>query len=300
MKTFKIENLEMPIRLDKWLKSNCNLNYALIQKLIRKSDIKVNGKKNSRDQKLINGDIITIYAKFVEQVPPTTGKIDKKECSKLLEQIKKSIIFKDDNIIAINKPYGIASQSGTGIKISIDDILDGLMFDCKIRPRLVHRLDRYTTGLLLLARNQRAAGTLTQYFKDGLIEKKYLAVLAGNLKNKTGIIKSEIAKFGSKDLKEAVTKYKVLISNPELQISFVEFTPITGRTHQIRIHAAQELGCSIVSDIKYGDTTSLVPELERKIHLHSSEIKIKNFFEKDYSLKVDPPSHIEMAIKKIT
>ena len=300
MNTFKINNLEMPTRLDRWLMSNFNLSYSLIQRLIRKSNIKVNGKKTSCDQKLINGDAVTIYARLSEQAPITSYKIDKNAYSNLLKQIKQSIILKDENIIAINKPYDVATQSGTGINISIDDILDGLTFDCEVKPRLVHRLDKYTTGLLLLARNKYAASMFTQYFKDGLIEKKYLAILAGNLQHKIGIIKSKISKFGSKDLKEAITKYKVLISNSKLKISLVEFNPITGRTHQIRIHAAQELKCPIIGDTKYGSTASLIPELEKKIHLHSSEIRIKNFLGQNYSIKADLPMHIKNAIKKIT
>ena len=298
MKTFKIHNLETSVRLDKWLKLNCNLSYAFIQKLIRNSDVKVNGKKTPKNYKLVNGDTVTIYAKLVEQSLPTIRKLDQKLYSELLEQIKKAIIFKDENIIAINKPYGIATQSGSKIKISIDDILNDLKFEYKIRPRLIHRLDKYTTGVLLLARKKQVAALFTDYFKNGLIEKKYLAIVAGNLKNKTGIIRSKIAKLDSEDLKEAITKYKILASNSKQKISLVEFMPITGRTHQIRIHAAKELHCPIIGDTKYGSTESIIPGLDKKIHLHSLEIKVKNIFGKNYSLQADLPKHM-LYITKI-
>ncbi len=294
MKTFEINNIEGLVRLDKWLKSNVNLTHNLIQKLIRKSDIKVNGKKAFKDSHVANGDVVTVYAGYIEHAAPTTRNIDKKLYSELLEQVEKAVIFKDENIIAINKPYGVATQSGSKIKISIDDVLDSLKFDQEIRPRLVHRLDRYTTGTLLLARTKQVAGLLMEHFKNGLIEKKYLAVVAGVLKSKAGTIKSEIAKSGSEDFKEAITEYKELISNPKLQVSLVEFTPITGRTHQIRIHASHDLGTPIIGDTKYGSS-----ELDKKIHLHSSEIEIKNLLGKNYSLKSELPEHMNQSIKTL-
>jgi 23S rRNA pseudouridine955/2504/2580 synthase len=299
MKTFQINNLEGPVRLDKWARSHLHLTHGLIQKLIRKSDIKINGKRAPKDYKVNNGDVVTIYGNYVEQAPPATRELDKELYSKLLEQIKEAIIFKDENIIAINKPYGVATQSGSNIKISLDDILDGLKFDYEIRPRLVHRLDKSTTGTLLLARTKQVASLFTQYFNDGSIEKKYLAVLAGRLKSKAGTIKSTIAKSGSDDFKEAITKYKELNQNQTLQICLVEFIPITGRTHQIRIHAADELQAPIIGDTKYGGPTSIVPGLDKNIHLHSSEIQIKNLMGKNYSLKSPLPDHMKLAIKKI-
>ena len=298
MQTFKIKNLETKTRLTTWLKSNLHINYELIQKLIRKSNIKVNSKKTSKDYKLSNGDVITIYANINKQFL-ATRKVNPKLYSQLLEQIKNAIIFKDKNIIAINKPYGVATQGGSKIKISVDNILDDLKFESKIRPRLIHRLDKYTTGLLILARTKQIATLLADYFKNNRIEKKYLAVVIGKPQNKFGIVNSKIAKLGSEDLKEAITNYKVIASNTTAKISLIEFKPITGRTHQIRIHAAKNLQCPIVGDIKYGSNISIIPDLDKKMHLHSSEVKIKNIFDKNYSLKATLPTHIQLSIKKI-
>jgi 23S rRNA pseudouridine955/2504/2580 synthase len=299
MQKFKINIDDESTRLDKWLKSHCHFTYGLIQKLFRKSDIKVNNKKSSPNYELKSGDIVTIYAEINRKPDVSMRQIDKNLYDALLSQIKSSIIFKDENIIAINKPYDTATQGGSGIKVSIDDVLDGLKFDYEIRPKLVHRLDRYTTGILLLARTKQMAELLTNYFRDGLIEKKYLAIVAGSLKDKAGIIKSKIAKAGSDDLKDAITKYNLLSSNKSLNISLVEFTPITGRTHQIRIHAAKDLNTPIIGDTKYGSKASLVKELTKKIHLHSFEMKIKNLLGKNYSIKAEIPDHMQLAIKKL-
>lgn len=298
MKTFEINNLEGTVRLDKWLKANASMNHNLIQKLIRKSDIKVNGRKAAGDCKLSNGDVVTVYNVHIEQTTPTR-KPDKRAYSALLEQVNNAIIFKDENLIAINKPYGIATQSGSGIKISIDDILDDLKFGHEIRPRLVHRLDRYTTGSLLLAKTKEVAILLTEMFKEGLIEKKYLALVAGNPKRQSGTIQSKVAKYGSDDLKDAITQYKVLASNTTLQASLIEFIPLTGRTHQIRIHAAKELGTPIIGDTKYGGRTAIAQGFDEKIHLHSAEIKIKTLLGKDYSLNAELPEHMKESIKKL-
>lgn len=296
MEIFNVNSLEAPVRLDWWLKSSCHLNYGLIQKLLRKSDIKLNSKRVSGAQKVFNGDVVAVYAQLKEIAQQAVRKVDQKLYAELLEQVKKNIIFKDESVVVINKPYDIATQGGSGIKISIDDILDGLKFESEIRPRLVHRLDKCTTGALLLARTKQVAGLITGLFKNGLIEKKYLAVLAGLLSTKAGTIRSEVAKLGSEDLKEAITKYKVISSNPEQGTSFVEFTPITGRTHQLRIHAAKELQCPIVGDTKYGGVAALAPDLVKKVHLHASEIKIKDLLGKSYALKAEMPAHMEEVV----
>ncbi|NRA74005.1 MAG: RluA family pseudouridine synthase [Rickettsiales bacterium] len=297
MQIFKISNLETPTRLTSWLKSNFSLNYTLIQKLIRKSDIKVNAQKISQNYKLSNGDIVTIYTTINTQ-KSITRKIDPQLHSQLLKQIKKSIVFKDNNIIVINKPYNVATQGGSKIKISIDDILNDLKFDYTISPRLVHRLDKHTTGLLILARTKQIAILLTKYFKNNSIEKKYLAVTIGTPKNKTGIIESQITKLGKQDFKNAITHYKITKSNPNTKMSLIEFKPVTGRTHQIRIHAAKDLQCPIISDTKYGQNTILAKIVENKLHLHASEIKIKNVLGKNYSLKAPLPAHMQSTIKK--
>ena len=304
-KRIKIENLSIDSRIDRWLKENYDIPFSIGQKLIRKGKIKVNNAKIKHNYKIKNGDLIEIYADIAEsnnQVRPVNQKL----YNELLAEILENIIFKDQNIIAVNKPHNIAVQGGSKIKISIDDILDGLKFDYPEKPKLVHRIDKYTSGILLLARTREIAQELTKLFKDKKITKKYLAIIAGDPKLKEGTIKSTIAKTkiankekvtSSKEGKQAITSYKIL-ENLGRKISLVEFTPITGRTHQIRVHAAENLHAPILGDEKYGDNKAKSEGIiESKLHLHASEVIIENLQGKAYHIKADLPTHMQSTLE---
>ena len=183
----------------------------------------------------------------------------------LSEKIASWIIFQNDDIIAINKPAGIAVQAGTRIDISIDDLLPALKFGSNQKPKLVHRLDLETSGVLLLARNSQTVRALGEMLKEHDVRKKYIAIWCGVPDQKFGIIDLPLLKDGGKDKvesvrydiegKEAVTRYKVLSHNN--LFSLVEIEILTGRTHQIRVHSAT-LGCGILGDRKYGKMTTKI------------------------------------------
>ncbi len=313
-KRIKIENLEINAiksRVDSWVAKNFGIPFSLIQKLIRQKKLLINGKKTNANYRLQDGDLLEIKSNISEKVDIHKNNSKKKIISKnlynqLLAQIKRNILFKDENIIVINKPYGIAVQGGSKINISIDDILDGLQFDYPTKPMLAHRIDRYTTGILLLARTKEAAQLLAKMFSDkNAIVKKYLALLAGVPKNKEGIVTSKISKekintkekmTNTEDGKKSTTEYKI-INKFGKTLSLVEFIPITGRTHQIRIHAAENLGTPIVGDTKYGwQKSQLSGIIETKLHLHASEIIIKQFKGKSYHLKAELPEHMKYCL----
>jgi 23S rRNA pseudouridine955/2504/2580 synthase len=304
-KRIKIENLPVDIRIDRWLKENYEIPFSIGQKLIRKGKIKVNDKKTKYNFKIKNDDIVDIHADITENkrhVKP----VNKKLYDSLLAEIKDNIILKDQNIIAINKPPGIAVQGGSKIKISIDDILNGLQFDYLEKPKLVHRIDRHTSGVLLLARTTEIAQALTKLFKNKKISKKYLAVLAGNPRPKEGIIKSTLAKTkimdkekvtSSTEGKQAITEYRIL-ENLGKGVSLAEFTPITGRTHQIRVHATEYLHAPILGDEKYGGEKAKPKGIiESKLHLHASEVIIENLQGKSYHIRADLPLHMQATLK---
>lgn len=179
----------------------------------------------------------------------------------MVYKLKQSIVFEDDNVLVINKPYGVSVQGGTGVRYNLEDYFSIL---CEKKLRIVHRIDKDTRGLLILAKNVPTAVKLTEMFKQRLVHKKYLAVLSGIPLKNSGTIKTHIVLSNKDNMasnahcmedrlngKQAITKYRVLKTNKNNNTALVEFFPLTGRKHQIRLHA-QNIKCPIVGDEKYG------------------------------------------------
>src|ERR1700744_5262420 len=160
---------EAGIRLDRWFKRHfATLSYGQLQKLLRTGQVRVNGKRAEANMRLEAGQEI--------RVPPQAASAPPKEelqkrAAKETAQLKKYIIYEDDDVIALNKPAGLAVQGGTGLKENLDDMIAGLARQGQSKPKLVHRLDRDTSGVLLLARNAFAASKLTEAFRQRTTEK---------------------------------------------------------------------------------------------------------------------------------
>ncbi len=181
--------------------------------------------------------------------------------AEMVYKLKQSIIYEDDNVLAINKPYGVSVQGGTGVRYNLEDYFQIL---CDKKLRIVHRIDKDTSGLLLLAKNVDTAVKLTDMFRKREVHKRYLAILSGIPIKTHGTIKTYIFQSKKNNIaynartteerfsgKEAITKYDVIRVNEEKSLALVEFFPLTGRKHQIRLHA-QHIKCPIVGDEKYG------------------------------------------------
>jgi 23S rRNA pseudouridine955/2504/2580 synthase len=274
------------ITLIKYLKKvKIGVPYSLLQKLLRKRAIKVNGQRVKEDFILSADDEIIIPAN-------SSGKVKKpnyiasEEDAKLY--IKDNIIYEDENCIAINKPFGLASQGGSKVKLSVDILLPFIQKDKKQRFVLVHRLDKDTTGILLIAKNLEAARILGESFKHKFIEKKYLALVAGRVLDYNGVIDKPLGKRGAaggvekiivdeEGGKKAYTEYKVIKSFGSVA-TLLEVTPYTGRKHQIRVHLAS-IGHPIIGDGKYGGSKSFVKGLPKQIHLHAWKLRhTENYF----------------------
>jgi 23S rRNA pseudouridine955/2504/2580 synthase len=193
--------------------------------------------------------------------------------------LQDAIIYRDDDLIALNKPAGLAVQGGTGVDRHLDGLLDALRFDAAERPRLVHRLDRDTSGVLVLGRSARAAAELAAAFRGKTTRKVYWAIVVGLPKPREGKIDLPLAKLQGRlgervmpdedDGKSAVTRYQV-VTHAGDKLAWLALMPITGRTHQLRAHCVA-LGTPILGDGKYGGRASRpegVPE-PRKLHLHA-------------------------------
>lgn len=266
-------------RLDRWLKKRLpELPYRLVQKLIRDGQLRVDGKRAKADTRLKEGQQV--------RVPPVAEK-QRGEKAKLGDKatafMKSLVIYDDGDVIAINKPHGLASQGGTNTHHHVDGLLDALKNREGVRPRLVHRLDRDTSGILLLARSAKVAKELGDSFKGRNIKKIYWAIVAPVPEEHEGTIRAPVGKGLGKDKermvvdtteegKKAYTDYVVLEQTGN-DAAFVAFWPRTGRTHQIRLHA-EVMECPIVGDDKYGGAQENIAgmALADRLHLHARRI----------------------------
>ncbi|WP_316353333.1 RluA family pseudouridine synthase [Candidatus Trichorickettsia mobilis] len=304
-----IVNVELPSRLDRYLRRNYpELTQGIIEQLLRRGQIKLNGRKVSAGIRVVNGDEILIQDKVsltfnssssIEQVfSPAVKNL----ASKLLQEYQ---LYSDDNLLTINKPHGLATQGGSKIRLSIQDAL------CYLNTqgndfKLVHRLDKDTSGLLLIARNYLAAYQLTTAFFDKTIKKIYLAIVYGRPLQSTGEIQGMIAKnrggvyekvMDDNNGKLAITQYKVLTTNGK--ISLIEFIPLTGRMHQLRFHALK-LGCPIIGDKKYFTSTSEIKH-GLPMLLHAKKIIIPDsLWGFDLTIEADLPEYFLTIMRSIS
>ena len=258
----KISPVEEGTRLLRWfLRHYPGMPQREFYKLCRGGQIRINSSRCKGMEVLMAGDVV--------RVPPTLQSfqtVSKKETGadyslSDLEKLRGCIVHNDSDIVVFNKPAGLAVQGGTGIKKSIDKMVVALFpYD---KPSLVHRLDRETSGLLVVAKNQRAAQDLAKQFQNKTAHKEYLALLQGTVAEKSGIIDNYVVKGhvfenisdAPKDSHplRAITEYEVLGEASGL-LSWVLFSPETGRTHQLRLHSAYSLHAPIVGDDLYGIT----------------------------------------------
>ena len=247
----KVKPEDDGMRLNRWfLKYYPQLPLSRLQKLLRTKQIKVDGKRSEASFKLAAGQEI--------RIPPLNEGATVREKGSLTPRdeafIKSLVIYKDDNIIVLNKPSGLAVQGGTNTLRHIDGMLEALKFEKPEAPRLVHRIDKDTSGILVLARDRKNAELLTDAFKKHDLQKTYLALVKGCPKADAGEIKAPLLKMGEKSQvsaegKKAVTRYRVL-DHAGSKFALIEAEPLTGRTHQIRAHL-EYLGTPIVGDDKY-------------------------------------------------
>lgn len=252
VKIVKIKQEDDGVRLNRWfLKYYPGLSLGRLNKLLRTKQIKVNGGRVEAATKLEAGQEIRLPPLDNEQ--QTEGKKDFVS-ARDVAFMQSLVIFKDKNILVLNKPSGLAVQGGTNTDRHVDGMLDALKFEAAEKPRLVHRIDKNTSGLLVLARNRKYAELLTKAFREHQLQKTYLAFCIGVPRQHEGEIKGRLLKVGEKsvidrDGKEAVTLYKVLDTAGN-KFSLIAASPLTGRTHQIRAHL-ESIGCPIAGDDRY-------------------------------------------------
>ena len=296
----KIKDVDDGMRLNRWfLKYYPDLPLSRLNKLLRTKQVKVDGKKSDASLKLGAGQEV--------RIPPLDDKPqelrEKKISDRDREFINSMVIYKDDNIIVLNKPSGIAVQGGTNTDRHVDGMLEALSFDLNEAPKLVHRIDKNTSGILVLARNRKYAELLTKAFKDHNLQKTYLALVIGKPLRQGGEIKAPLEKIGEKvvvvdDGKKAVSTFKVIDAVGE-KFSLLEVSPLTGRTHQIRAHM-EYLGTPIVGDDKYfGEERQRFKLLADKLHLHAYKIDLSVLYSKKFEIKAKLPKYFEQDLESL-
>lgn len=301
----KISQVEEGTRLGRWfLRNYPGLSMAEFYKLCRGGQIRVNSSRCRGREILVAGDVIRIPPtmrsyKNIQKNPNSNNQSGEMFSLSDLESLRECIVHSDDDIVVFNKPAGMAVQGGTGIKKSIDKMVAAMFPYHKIS--LVHRLDKETSGLLIVAKNQSAAQNLAKQFQNKTARKEYVALLNGILPNKSGIIDNFVVKgqvFEDSasipdDIKpqRAITEYRVLGTAHGL-LTWVSFLPKTGRTHQLRLHSAYSLSAPIVGDDLYGITRG------QKNSAINSLVTTKNLFLFAYKITfVHPGTRKTMTLR---
>lgn len=277
------------VRVDRWFKRHYpGLTHGRLEKILRTGQVRVDGSRVKAADRLQSGQAV--------RLPPQLGDTTLAEKPKRSaepdmtgESLQDLVIYMDGSVIVLNKPSGLATQGGSGLTRHIDGMLDSLMFEKQQRPRLVHRLDRDTSGVLLVARTVPAAAGLSKSLAERDASKIYWALTCGIPKVKRGLIKAALVKEGghgprgrdermmvtdtkTNGAKDAMTEYVVMGEAGDY--AWVACKPLTGRTHQIRVHLAS-IGTPILGDFKYGGTEVRGKgELENTLHLHARSIDI--------------------------
>lgn len=285
------------VRLDRWFKRyKPEVTHSLLQKFLRKGLVKVNRKKVETSYRVKVGDEILLKDVGFEEREPQQYKMPVAVSDRDLKDFQNMVIFENNDYIIINKPPGLASQGGTGIKISVDDMIRNI----SERYKLVHRLDRDTSGVLVIGKKTSAAARLSEMLRGKEVNKIYWALVLGKPPQSEGTIRVPIMKKGNKDGtglqkievddegKMATTDYRIL-EDLGGKFTWLELRPITGRMHQLRVHCAH-MGCPIIGDGKYGGADVQVKGFERKLHLHARRIIID---ELNIDVTAKLPKHME-------
>lgn len=323
MKQIQITEADDGIRLDRWFKRHYpGIPHALLEKSLRQGQVKVNDKKSKSSDRIQQWHVITFPAEWDGQPAPARAKKRWEPTEEEALALQRLVLYRDELLMVINKPAGLAVQGGTGLSKNLDDMLDALRFGSLERPKLVHRLDKDTSGALVLARTTRAASMLTRKFAAKETEKIYVALVFGLPLPMQGVIDAPLSKLAhgkdsrtealgtpeprkrhehyesvdidEDDGKPSVTEYEVLehLSN---KLSWVKLKPITGRTHQLRVHMAS-IGHPIIGDGKYGGPNAFVRgsmEVAQQLHLHAQQIIITGVGGKTINVKAPLPPHMK-------
>jgi 23S rRNA pseudouridine955/2504/2580 synthase len=289
VETIEVARGEGGLRLDRWFRVHFpDVGYSYLQKLLRSGQVRIDGKRVQANARVEAGQQVRVPAVVRQPAKARPSVVPPLGLSKGdRDFIGRLILFEDEHVVVLNKPYGIAVQGGTGTTRHIDGILAGMADRFGDRPRLVHRLDRDTSGVLLVAKTRDAAAKLGRVFQTRSAAKTYWALVKGVPKPPQGKVEAALVKASGPDgdrvrkalpgeqakAMHAATHYSV-IDRVAHKAAWVSLKPVTGRQHQLRAHMAL-IGNPIVGDNKYdGDKVLADSGIDAKLHLHARRIVI--------------------------
>jgi 23S rRNA pseudouridine955/2504/2580 synthase len=308
VRTFAVTEEDDGIRLDRWFRRNLpEVSFGQVSRWARTGQLRLDGKRAAPGDRIIAGQSIRVPPKGEEQAPapkkaPQRAALSADE----IEFVRGLVIHRDKAAIVVNKPPGLATQGGTRTNEHLDRLLDGLADDGAPRPKLVHRLDKDTSGALLVARTPRAAAAFSKSFSGRTARKVYWAIVTGVPAIDDGLIDLPLGKQpGSGGEKMHVdegesglpsrTRYRV-IDQAGNRAAWVELQPLTGRTHQLRAHMLA-IGHPILGDGKYGGQDAfLTGAISRKLHLHARRLRIDHPDGGRIDVTADLPDHFAATI----
>ncbi|MGI9382884.1 MAG: RluA family pseudouridine synthase [Methyloligellaceae bacterium] len=299
----EVDAAESGMRLDRWFGVHYPaVPHGRLQKLLRTGQVRVDGARAKAGMRLAAGQSIRVppvgeAAARSARPPSDLSKSDR-------AFIRGLVIGESADIIALNKPPGLPVQGGTRTERHLDGLLDGLTSGRGERPRLVHRLDKDTSGVLLLARSRQSAASLGRAIKDRAAHKVYWALVVGQPKPAQGEIDAPLVKkgaagqervrlagAGAPGAKKAMTRYQT-IETAGRELTWVALEPVTGRTHQLRAHMAA-IGHPIVGDGKYGGADAHPGgEIPRKLHLHARRMAVPEGRGRWFDVTAPLPEHM--------
>ena len=292
LEVINIDDSSEGLRIDKWIKINLTkIPQSLIEKDLRNGKIKVNEKKVKSSYKLNKSDKIYLYNIKYKNLSVVKKKYIPKQF--VIKKTEDDIIENNSDFIVINKKSGLPVQGGTKVKENLINILSNSLFFENSKPYIVHRIDKDTSGVLIIAKNREMAQQLTSLFRIRKIHKTYLAISFGQIDKKKDTIDNNLIRYdgNKKILERAITHYEKLDTNKNYTL--FKLKPITGRKHQIRKHLA-DLKCPIMGDKKYFIKKNIK---NNQLMLHAYEIKfiINN---KKYTFKANLPDYFKNFLIK--
>ncbi len=287
---------EADLRLDRWFARHFpGLPHGRLEKLLRTGQVRVDGARVKAGHRLGPGQRV--------RVPPlgeaTPGPPRPPVSDADVRWLRDSVLYRDDEIVVVNKPPGLAVQGGTRTHRHLDAMLDALRLGADDRPRLVHRLDKDTSGVLVLARGANAAARLGRAFRRRQVRKLYWALVVGRPRRAAGRIDLALAKrphgrgervAGDGAGKSAVTHYRV-IDAVGRRAAWLALMPHTGRTHQLRAHCAA-LGVPIVGDGKFGGKAAFLDGIAGRLHLHARAVVVPRPDGRELRVVAPLPEHM--------
>jgi 23S rRNA pseudouridine955/2504/2580 synthase len=306
---------EADIRLDRWFRRHFpNVPQSAIQKLCRTGQVRVDGRRVEAATRLAAGQAIRIPPLPAAPEPKAreTVTLDASEA----RDLQKLVIYRDDHVLVLNKPFGLPVQGGPGITRHLDGMLDALRFGSEHRPRLVHRLDRDTTGVLVLARSPGSAAKLAAAFRGRDVDKTYWAVVDGRpvpvegqidlpLKRIVGLRgeRTAPAERDDPDGARAITDFRTL-DHAARKLAWLELKPHTGRTHQLRVHCVA-LRAPILGDLKYQEPdqnnafAATVEGLSKDLHLHARALRLPHPAGGTLLVEAELPPHMVATFRTL-